>query len=183
MSKTPAPLNSVVFSNGIRIIETTVVIIGGGRTTDKIIKSAKKLSGGKKLRYINPNINQDDMPSGNGHRKVVILEWFEFDHDPTIKEVNRKCRQMGYDHPTYGDGLRWQETYPSVKLEYTHIIIPEEPLCFDGSLPLGLFLSGDGNASSRQLCMDFCILDRGWPLPCVFARRKLPVTNYKIIKS
>ena len=54
------------------IVKTSIVVIGGGRTTDQIVETARKLEGKDRPSYINEAITQGNMPSGNGRRRPVV---------------------------------------------------------------------------------------------------------------
>ncbi len=164
----PIPIS--VGTAGITIVKTVPVRIGGGRTTDQIIKAAKNLKGKNRPNYINPSITQANMPSGNGRVRVVLVEWFEFDHDPTMNEVRAQCEEPGYGYSHYEDGLRFQEDRPDDQRERPHVLIPENPWCDADGFPQALFLwsfIGD-----RKLDLDYYDLEYRWHRRCVFARRK-----------
>jgi hypothetical protein len=133
------------------VVKTSVVVIGGGRTTDQIVADAKKLEGGKnRPSYINSDITQEHMPSGNGRKRSVIVEWFEFDHDPLTEEVRARCEEPGYGYSTYEDGLRFQEDHPDDQRERPHIVIPENPWYAARVCPQALNLSSyDGERKVR----------------------------------
>ncbi len=157
------------------IVKTMVTVIGGGRTTDQIIKAAKKLEGRNKPSFIYPDIKQANVPSGHGGRRLVVLEFFEFDHDPITKEIQVRCEEPGYGYPTYEDGLRFQEDRPDDQRERPHIFIPESPWCDTHGNPQALNLRGD--ADDRELDLVGCNLgdrrdDAEWSRDCLFARRK-----------
>jgi len=152
------------------VVKTSVVVIGGGRTTDQIVADAKKLEGKNRPSYINSDITQEHMPSGNGRKRSVIVEWFEFDHDPTTEEIRARCEEPGYGYSTYEDGLRFQEDRPDDQRERPHIVIPENPWYDARGDPRALGLwSYDGG---RGLGLRWCGPRGGWGRRCVFARRK-----------
>ena len=155
-------------ANGI--VKTSVIVIGGGRTTDQIVVGAKKLEGKNRLNHINMDITQEHMPSGNGRKRSVIVEWFEFDHDPMTEEVRARCEEPGYGYSTYEDGLRFQEDHPDDQRERPHIIVPENPWCGALGSPRALSLWGDDD--ERGLGLHYCWLQGWWGRSCVFARRK-----------
>ena len=103
-------------------------------------------------------------------RRPVVVEWFEFDHDPTTEEVRARCEESGYGYPTIEDGLRFQEDHPDDQRERPHVVIPENPWCGADGYPRALYLWG--NDGERGLDLDYCSLDDGWIRPCVFARRR-----------
>ncbi|MBI2057476.1 MAG: hypothetical protein HYT63_00630 [Candidatus Yanofskybacteria bacterium] len=158
----PDPVNGVV--------KTSVVVIGGGRTTDQIMADAKKLEGKNRPNYINSDITQEHMPSGNGRKRSVIVEWFEFDHDPLTEEVRARCEEPGYGYSTYEDGLRFQEDHPEDQRQRPHIVVPENPWYDAHGDPRALILwSNDGK---RRLDLNYCGPQSRWLRRCVFARRK-----------
>ncbi len=163
--KSPVPISA-----GIRIVKTVTIIIGGGRTTDQIIEAAKRLEGRNRPSSIHSDITQANMPSGHGRRRPVILEFFEFDHDPTTEEVRARCEEPGCGYPHYEDGLRFQEDHPDDQRERHHIFIPENPWCDAHDYPQALnFWSFTGG---RELGLRCCCLGDGWYLRYLFARRK-----------
>lgn len=149
------------------VVKIVHVKIGGGRTTDHIIKAAKKND--KKL-FVNSNINQQNTPSGNGRERTSILEFFEFDHDPTTEEVMARCEEPGYGYPTYEDGLRFQEDRPDDQRERPHVFVPENPWFDGGDYPQALDLWSV--ADDRELDLLDCQLEDRWNRRCLFARRK-----------
>ena len=161
----PSPADA---ANGV--VKTSVIVIGGGRNTDQIVAAAGALPEGRRPGYINPAITQQNMPSGNGKRRPVVVEWFESDHDPTTEEVRARCEESGYGYPTIEDGLRFQEDHPDDQRERPHVVIPENPWCGADGYPRALYLWG--NDGERGLDLDYCSLDDGWIRPCVFARRR-----------
>ncbi|TSC74159.1 MAG: hypothetical protein G01um101444_373 [Parcubacteria group bacterium Gr01-1014_44] len=156
-------------TNGI--VKTSVIVIGGGRTTDQIVADAKKLEGKNRLNHINnADITQEHMPSGNGRKRSVIVEWFEFDREPLTEEVRARCEEPGYGYSTYEDGLRFQEDHPDDQRERPHIIIPENPWYDANGDPRALDLWGSDD--ERELYLDYCWSRSRWLQGCVFARRK-----------
>ena len=149
------------------VIKTVKIQIGGGRTTDQIVEAARNKD---KNIYINSNISQKNMPSGYGNPRFVVIEFFEFDHDPTTKEVVARCEEPGYGYSTYEDGFRFQEDRPDDQRERPHIFIPENPWYGADGCPQALGLWGSG--SGRGLSLDDCHLGSGWVRRCLFARRK-----------
>jgi len=166
----PETFRPPAVTKGVRIVKTVPVQIGGGRTTDQIVADAKKLEGRNRPGYINPDITQKNMPSGNGHKRTVVVEFFEFDHDPTTDEVRARCEEPGYGYSTYEDGLRFQEDRPEDQRERSHVFIPENPWCGAGGLPRALGLWSD--AVGRELYLRYCFLGLRWPRGCLFARRR-----------
>lgn len=156
--------------SGVEIIKTVLIKIGGGRTTDDIIKSAKELDGDNRPSYINDDIIQANTPSGYGPERTVLLEFGKFDHSPTIKEVWTWITQPGYGFPTYEDGLRFQEDHPEDQRGYPHIFVPEIPWC--GAADSLEELSLWGWADRRELVLGYYRPGYGWSQHCVFARRK-----------
>jgi len=152
------------------VVKTSVVVIGGGRTTDQIVADAKKLEGKNRPSYVDPDITQANMPSGNGRKRPVVLEWFEFDHNPDTDEVRARCEEPGYGYSTYEDGLRFQEDHSDDQRERPHIFVPENPWCGAGGSPRALGLWGD--AGSRELSLSCCNLGSRWDQDCLFVRRK-----------
>ena len=152
------------------IVKTSIVVIGGGRTTDQIVETARKLEGKDRPSYINEAITQGNMPSGNGRRRPVVIEWFGFDHDPTTGEVRARCEEPGCGYPTYEDGLRFQEDHPDDQRQRPHIVIPENPWCDADDDPQALDLWSD--TDGRELNLDYCHLEYWWIRNCLFARRK-----------
>lgn len=152
------------------VVKTSVVVIGGGRTTDQIIADAKKLEGRNRPSLINADITQKNMPSGHGRKRSVIVEWIEFDHDPTSDEVRARCEEPGYGYSTYEDSLRFQEDHPDDQRERPHIVIPENPYCDAHGNPQALDLWS--YADDRELYLDYCRLGDRWSRDCLFARRK-----------
>ena len=164
------PVPAALPSAGINIVKTTVIMIGGGWTTDQIVKAAKELPEGVRPGCINLAITQANMPSGNGRRRSVVIEWFEFpDHDPTTEEVRARCEESGYGYPQYEDGLRFQEDHPDDQRERSHIVIPENPWydAYGSPRALGLWCAVD-----RKLDLNYCHLEYRWFRYCLFARRK-----------
>lgn len=157
-------------TSGITIVKMVTVLIGGGHTTDQIVEAAKKLEGRNRPNYVNPDIQQANMPSGHGRRRPVVLEFFEFDHDPLTEEVRACCEEPGYGYSTYEDGLRFQEDRPEDQRKRPHVFVPENPCCDAGGNPLALYLWSD--ADDRRLDLDDCDLGNGWYRLCLFARRK-----------
>ena len=149
------------------VVKTIKIQVGGGRTTDQIVEATKAKDNNI---YINPNITQKNMSSGYGNQRFVVIEFFEFDHDPTTEEVIERCQEPGYGHPTYEDGLRFQEERQDDQRERPHIFIPENPWCVADGYPLALDLWG--HAGGRELLLDDCPLCLAWPRRCLFARRK-----------
>ena len=164
------PIPVALPSAGIRIVKTSVVVSGGGRTTDQIVKVAKELPEGQRPGYINPAITQANIPSGNGRRRTVLVEWFGFDHDPTTEEVRVRCEEPGYGYSQYEDGLRFQEDHPDNQRTHPHVVIPENPWCDAHGNPRALYLWGSTGA--RLLSLYYCCLDCSWSRYCLFARRK-----------
>lgn len=152
------------------IVKTVTVVIGGGRTTDQIVETAKKLEGKNRPSYINPAITQANMPSGHSRCRPVVLEFFEFDHDPTTEEIRARCEEPGYGYSTYEDGLRFQEDRPDDQRERPHIFVPENPWCVADCSPQALRLWSD--TGGRKLSLDHCHLGFWWFRRCLFARRK-----------
>lgn len=155
-------------TEGITIVKMVSVHIGGGRTTDKIVADAKKLEGRNRPGYINPGIAQANMPSGNGRRRPVVIEWFGFDHDPTTEEVRARCEGPGYGYPQYEDGLRFQEDHPDDQRERTHVVIPENPWYDADDYPQALNLWS--NTDDRKLNLNNCHPTNRWNRYCLFAR-------------
>lgn len=164
-------------TTGITIVKTVTIEIGGGRTTDQIIEAARKLEGKNRPGYIDQAITQANMPSGHGCSRVVVVEWFEFNHDPTTEEVRTRCEEPGYGHSTYEDGLRFQEDHSDDQRERPHIVVPENPWCDADGSPQALSLWGD--TSDRLLSLDYCFLDRRWIRYCLFARRKYVLASLR----
>lgn len=169
------PIPIALSSADIKIFKTSVVVIGGGRTTDQIVEAARNSKVEVRPNSISLDVTQANMPSGNGRRRQVVLEWFKFDHNPTTEKVRAHCEEPGYGYPQYEDGLRFQEDNPDAQRERPHIVIPENPWCdAEGNL-WALYLWC--NAAHRRLHLFYCPLDSMWPRNCVFARRKyLPWT-------
>lgn len=153
------------------VVKIVHVKIGGGRTTDQIVETTKAKN---KIIYINSNINQTNMPSGNGRERTSVLEFFEFDHDPTTEKVRVRCEEPGYGYSTYEDGLRFQEDHEDHlddQKDRSFVFIPENPWLGSGDgCPRALdFWS---NAGTRRLDLIGCLLEGRWPRRCFFARRK-----------
>lgn len=157
-------------TEGITIIKTVAVRIGGGRTTDQIVEAAKRLEGPNRPSYINSEITKKNMPSGHGRARVVLTEWFGFDHNPTTGEVQDRCVEPGYGHSTYEDGLRFQEDRPDDQRERPHVVIPENPWCNASGYPRALSLWGDVGIRGLDLCG--CRPTSWWGRDDLFARRK-----------
>lgn len=151
--------------SAVGIVKTVPIQIGGGRTTDQMVEVARKdgLS-------IDSVITQANMPSGYGKLRPVTLEFRQFDHDPYTDEVCEWIEQPGFGHPTYEDGLRFQEARPEDQRKFPHIFVPEAPWCDAGGVPCALGLWGI--AGSRGLNLDGCKPRRRWHQDCLFARRK-----------
>jgi len=165
------PIPPAVSSEGIKIVKTVAVKIGGGRTTDQIIADAKDLDAENRPNCINPNIKQKNIPSGGGHARTVILEFFEFDHyGPTSAEVRTRLEEPGYGYPTYEDGLRFQEDYPDDQLMRPHIFIPENPWRAPGGDLQALVLWND--AGGRYLNLYYYDYEEVWVYGGLFARRR-----------
>lgn len=159
--------------NNITIVKTVAVTVGGGRTTDEIIwalNGLQKKRGRSIYFYIDRAINQKSMPSGYGKEQVVALEFFRFDHDPTYDEIKFRCRETGYSHPTYEDGLIFQEDYPDDQRQIAHVFVPEIPWrSFDRS-PQALLLWG--NIHNLSVCLMDVNPFGKFNKDCIFARRK-----------
>ncbi len=155
---------------GITIVKTSVITIGGGRTTDQIIADTKKMDSPNRPSYINSDIKQANMPAGHGRKRSVIVEWFEFDHDPLTEEVRARCEEPGYGYSMYEDGLRFQEDHPEDQRQRPHIVIPENPWCDAGGGPRALVLWH--SSYERGLNLYCCYLDGKWIRYFLFARRK-----------
>lgn len=151
---------------GIIIVKAVTVVVGG-RTTDQIVADAQG-----KYSYVNPDIKQTNMPSGHGRRRSVVLEFFEFDHDPTTEEICARCEEPGYWYSTYEDGLRYQEDHFDGQQERRpHVFFPENPWRPTGSggQALGLW----GHTGGWRLDLGYCAPEEpGWFKLCIFARRK-----------
>lgn len=119
---------------------------------------------------INPDITQANTPSGHGRRRPVVLEFFEFNHDPTTEDVRARCEESGYGYPTYEDGLRFQEDRPDDQRGRPHVFIPENPWCGTDGDPQALDLWC--HTVVRKLDLDCCFLGSRWSQRCLFARRK-----------
>lgn len=165
------PIPVALPSAGITIVKTVAIKIGGGRTTDQIVDAAKKLEGKDRPSYIDSDITQKNMPSGNGRERVVLVEFFKFnDHDPLTSEVRGRCEEPGYGYSTYEDGLRFQEDRPDDQRQAPRIFIPENPWCGAPGHLQALDLWSD--ADDRGLILSGCVLDSSWCRRCLFARRK-----------
>lgn len=149
------------------VVKIVRVKVGGGRAIDQIVESTKAKN---KNIYINPNINQTNMPSGNGRKRTSVLEFFEFDHDPTTEEVRARCEEPGYGYSTYEDGLRFQEDRPNDQRERPHVFVPENPWYDAAGFPRALHLWS--HAHARRLHLLDCRLENRWIQRCLFARRK-----------
>ena len=149
------------------VVKIARIQIGGGRTTDQIVEATKAKD---KIICINSNISQKNMSSGYGNLRFVVVEFFEFDHDPTTEEVVACCQEPGYGHSSYEDGLRFQEDRPNDQRERPHIFIPENPWFDPGGYPQALYLWSDD--SDRELYLVVCHLGYRWGQRCLFARRK-----------
>lgn len=149
------------------VVKIVHVKIGGGRTTDQIVEAVTSKD---KNIYINPNINQAHTPSGNGRERTSVLEFFEFDHDPTTEEIRARCEEPGYGYSTYEDGLRFQEDQPNDQRERPHVFVPENPWFDAVGYPRALNLWS--RADDRKLHLSDCRLEGRWDQCCLFARRK-----------
>jgi hypothetical protein len=138
------------------------------------VETARKLKVKDRPGYISSDITQKNMPSGHGRRRTVVVEWFEFDHDPTTEEVRACCEELGYGYPTYEDGLRFQEDHPDDRYGRPHVVIPENPWCCALGSPQALHFWNPtwSPTARRQLDLRHCRLGDRWLRSFVFARRK-----------
>ena len=162
---------------GITVVKTIAQRIGGGRTTDQIVAEAKKVG-----CSVSSNIKPKNLPVGYGRARVGVLEFFQFNYEPTTLEVQIRCEESGYGYPTYEDGLRFQEDHPDDQRQAPHIFIPENPWFDARGYPQALNLWGD--TDDRELDLNDCHPECRWNQHCVFARRKSlrfsPIINGRV---
>jgi len=151
------------------IVKVVTIQIGGDRTTDQMIETAKKDCG---RGNVSGDITQKNMPSGYGKLRSVTLEFRQFDHDPYTDEVCDWINQPGFGHSDYEDGLRYREADPEVQREHSHIFIPEAPWCGAGGVPYALGLWG--SVGRRGVGLGDCRPRLQWGRDCLFARRRYP---------
>lgn len=168
LGSTELPMDPSSHAKGI--VKTVAVQIGGGRTTDMIVKAAADKGNKNRCSFVHHAIVQANMPSGNGRLRTSVLEWGEFDHDPYTDEVCDWINEPGYGHPTYEDGLRFQEDDPEAQRERSRIVIPENPWCVARGFPYALMLWG--RAGVRLLDLSRCGPRDQWARSRLFARRK-----------
>lgn len=156
----------------VGIVKTVTIQIAGGRTTDKMVKAAKRDCGD---RNVNGDITQKNMPSGYGKLRWITLEFRQFDHEATSEEVADWQNEPGHGPSGYEDGLRFREQNPEDQRKQPHIFQPEAPWCDADGVPFALSLWGD--ELSRGVSLDVCEPRDQWLRFCLFARRKYLVTS------
>lgn len=119
------------------IVKVVTIQIGGGRTTDQMVETAKKDCG---RGNVSGDITQKNMPSGYGKLRWVTLEFRQFDHEPFTEEVTDWQNEPGHGPSGYEDGLRFREHDPEAQIERPHIFVPENPWCGADGVPFALDL-------------------------------------------
>lgn len=161
------------------VVKTVAIKIGGGkatdhirgRTTDQIIKDISETTD-----IAHPDINQMNMPSGYSHEHTVILEFFEFDHDPFTFEVRARCEEPGYGYPTYEDCFRFCEVDSNAQNERPKVFVTETPWCNKDNEPQALVTrSRNANFQKRTIELEKCYMRYKWPKRYIFARRKYTI--------
>lgn len=147
-----------------------VVKIGGGRTVEQIITSGI---------FIDPDVIKANLPLGDGPMREVMIELFEFDHDPIMSEVGARCEESGYDYPTYEDGLCFEEQFLSTcttKHWRPHVFIPKDPWQDYEHIPCALtweYMGSSDIGGTPCILLSAWYPQTRWHKICVFARRKL----------